>query len=102
MILFILILAKGFSYVGQVLQKKSDYPLSTSFMIWALGASLFANAATMISVSYFDQSFLFLYLTLAVIGSAWSSEVPKYPAESNVSSDSQSRAESEMQTVAIK
>ena len=38
-------------------------------MVWALGASLFANAATMISVSYFDQSFVFLYLKLAAIGS---------------------------------
>ena len=28
-------------------------------MIWALGASLFAHATTFISVSYFDQSFVF-------------------------------------------
>jgi hypothetical protein len=26
----------------------------------------------MIAVSYFDQSFIFMYLTIAAIGSAWS------------------------------
>jgi len=72
MIVFIIILAKGFSYVGQVLQKTCDDLSGASFLVWALGASLFAHAATMISVSYFDQSFLFLYLTLAAIGSIWS------------------------------
>jgi len=73
MILFVLILAKGFSYVGQVIAQPEDAMSHVVlFMIWALGASLFANAATMISVSYFDQSFVFLYLVLAMTGSIWS------------------------------
>lgn len=76
MLIFIAILAKGFSYVGQTIRSGIDQPLNEKFMIWAFGSSLFANAATMISVSYFDQSFLFLYLTLGAIGSAWSSAKP--------------------------
>lgn len=73
MVLFILVLAKGFSYVGQVLaQPEDDMTPGVMFMTWALGASLFANAATMISVSYFDQTFIFLYLVLAAISSVWS------------------------------
>jgi hypothetical protein len=75
MLMFIIIIAKGFSYVGQILRTISDERLNTRFIIWALGASLFANAATMISVSYFDQSFLFLYLTIASIGSARSGKL---------------------------
>lgn len=75
MLLFIAILAKGFSFVGQSLRQSSDLPHNSRFMIWALGASLFAHAATFISVSYFDQSFVFIYLTLAAIGSVWSGTV---------------------------
>ncbi|WP_340122720.1 O-antigen ligase family protein [Methylobacter svalbardensis] len=71
MLLFIAILAKGFSFVGQTLQQAyNPQPPASQFMIWALGASLFSHAATFLSVSYFDQSFVFLYLTLAAICSA--------------------------------
>lgn len=73
MLLFIATLGKGFSLVGKTLQQASDMPQDNRFMVWSLGASLFAHAVTFISVSYFDQSFLFIYLTLAAIGSAWSS-----------------------------
>lgn len=71
MFLFIGVLAMGYSFVGQML-KMSQLSLESRFMIWALGASLFAHTLTFVSISYFDQSFVFLYLTLAVIGSAWS------------------------------
>jgi hypothetical protein len=72
MLLFILVLYNGFTLVGKTLRKVEGQIPEFSFIIWALGASLFAIAATAISVSFFDQSFLFVYLTLAVIGSAWS------------------------------
>lgn len=72
MLLFIAILAKGFSFVGQTLLEMDGLPPQSRFMFWALGAALFAHAATCISVSYFDQSFVFIYLTLAAIGSAYS------------------------------
>lgn len=76
MILFIFVLAKTFSYIGQIRMKRESVPDSGySFFIWAVGASLFAQVATMISVSYFDQSFVFLYLTLAATGSIWASTV---------------------------
>lgn len=70
MFLFIAILARGFSFVGQTMHRSADLPPGSRFMIWALGASLFTHVATCISVSYFDQSFLFLYLTLVTISSA--------------------------------
>lgn len=72
MLLFIAILAKGFSFVGQALRNAGNIFPKYLFMVWALGATLFAHAVNMISVSYFDQSFLFVYLTLASIGLAWS------------------------------
>lgn len=72
MILLIIIFARGFAFVGKTLQTADDLPPGSQFMLWTLGASLFAHAATCMSVSYFDQSFLFLYMTLAVISSTWS------------------------------
>ncbi len=71
MLLFIAILAKAFSLVGQTLREANNNLSSASrLMIWVLGASLFSHATTFLSISYFDQSFVFLYLTLAAIGSA--------------------------------
>ena len=70
MILFILVLIKGFSFVGQMRQETDHRQINSQFMVWALGASLFAHAATFVSVSYFDQSVVFIYLTLAGISSA--------------------------------
>jgi hypothetical protein len=68
--LLIAIFYKGFSFIGQKLRHSTDLSKESRFFLWALGATLFAHAATCISVSYFDQSFIFLYLTFAAIGSA--------------------------------
>ncbi len=81
MILFIAILVRGFSFVGQTLRHTADLTPKSEFMIWALGASLFAHVTTFVSVSYFDQSFLFIYLTLALIGSMQSAVAKVQVAE---------------------
>jgi len=70
MLLFIVMLSQGFIFVGQMVRQATDLTHEFRFMIWALGASLFAHVAAFMSVSYFDQSFLFLYLTLAGICSS--------------------------------
>jgi hypothetical protein len=62
-------MVKGFAFVGWSVRQMPEKSSQSLFMIWALGASLFAHATTFISVSYFDQSFVLLYLTLAAIGS---------------------------------
>ncbi len=67
MLMFIATIVIGFSYVGQILRASTSISTEKQFFVWSLGASLFAHAATSISVSYFDQSFVFLYLTLAAI-----------------------------------
>jgi hypothetical protein len=77
MLCFIASISKGFAFVGREMREEVDLPPRHRFMVWALGSSLFAHSATCISVSYFDQSFVFLYLTLAAIGSAReASELP--------------------------
>lgn len=70
--LFIGVLAISFSFVGQMLRQTREFSPESEFMIWALGASLFTHSVTFIAVSYFDQSYVFIYLTIATIGSVWS------------------------------
>lgn len=66
---FMAVLAVGFAHVGRAGRVRGDESPARRVFVWAVGASLFAHAAAFISVSYFDQSVIFLYLTLAVIGS---------------------------------
>jgi hypothetical protein len=75
MLLFIAILAKAFSFIGRTVRQMPELSQQSGLMAWALGASLFAHSVTFVSVSYFDQSVVFLYLTLALIGSVSSGTV---------------------------
>jgi hypothetical protein len=63
MLLFIAMIAKGFWAVGQGMRSQTTD--SGRFVYWTVGASLFAHAVTCLSVSYYDHSIIFLYLTLA-------------------------------------
>jgi hypothetical protein len=73
MLLFIATLAIGFQYVGRIIKNLEEQNQHYSFFFWSIGCSLFVHTVTCISVSYFDQSFIFLYLILAMIASALSS-----------------------------
>jgi hypothetical protein len=84
MILFIAMLLTAFAFVGQALKQMRSLKPQVQFMIWALGASLFAHAATCISVSYFDQSFVILCVALGVISSLRSIAVMTSPATGTV------------------
>jgi hypothetical protein len=76
MLLFIALLGAAFSFVGTTIARNPEAPLPSRLLAWSLGASLFAHAASFISVSYFDQTFVFLYLTLAAIGSVRAAAMP--------------------------
>lgn len=65
--LFLWFLWQGFKTVGSVRRITEPCDPSQAFFIWAIGASLLAHAATATSVSYFDQSFLFLYTAVAAM-----------------------------------
>jgi hypothetical protein len=65
LIIFVAILAKAFALVGGALNRASEAPRPSTFLGWAIGASLFAHAVTCVAVSYFDQSIAIFYLTLA-------------------------------------
>jgi hypothetical protein len=65
MLLFMAILTTAFFFVGQGMRRSRD----EAFLFWTLGSVLFCHAVTFLSVRYFDQSVLFLYLTLACVTS---------------------------------
>jgi hypothetical protein len=82
MLLIIAILLRAFRWVGQLVRDLPDSASEHKFVIWCLGAALFAHAATSISVSYFDQSMMFFWLTVAVISSMHSAaEVAHFAQE---------------------
>jgi len=61
MLLFIGALWTAFRYVGKFLDRNANGDVGDSWVAWALGAALFAQAASCVSVYYFDQSFIFLF-----------------------------------------
>jgi hypothetical protein len=77
MLLFMGVLASGFTSISRAFRSNEALTADKQFLLWTLGAVLFGHAATMVSVSYFDQSIVFLYLILASIGSMQNSSVPE-------------------------
>ena len=69
LLIFISILVAGFSEIRRTLNDHRNMPGEYQFMIWTLGSILFGHVITFFSVSYFDQSAIYLYLVLAMIGS---------------------------------
>jgi hypothetical protein len=67
MFLFIAILLRAFRAVGQGVANGSALAEQSKYIVWSLGASLFAIAVTGLSVSYFDQSSAFVYLMLGAL-----------------------------------
>ena len=80
MALLIAMMWRAFSWVGQAVRAMPDDLARHQFMIWCLGAGLFAHASTSFSVAYFDQSALFFWLNVAVISSMHAGVVVASPA----------------------
>lgn len=72
MLLVIWMLLVAFRWVGRIHDNRLEKWPSQSFMIWCVGACLFAHAVTSVSVAYFDQSMLYFWLSVAVISSVFS------------------------------
>ena len=70
MLLYIFVLIKGFAGVTQVLRQGTNLKSGLGFLLWTFGSSLFALTVAGLSVSFFDQSLVFLYIVLGTIGSA--------------------------------
>jgi hypothetical protein len=69
MLLFIAILLTGCFFIGRCIKQEASLNSESRIMVWSFGASLFTHTVTFLSISYFDQTIIFLYLTLAAISS---------------------------------
>ena len=72
MLLVIALLLVAFRWVGVVCRAHFEASPLDSYLIWCLGAGMFAHATTSISVAYFDQSLVFFWMNVAVISSVYS------------------------------
>jgi hypothetical protein len=72
MLMFIFVMTSAFKSVGKTLDLCPNAPPDERFYIWVLGAILFGHAVSFISISYFDQTIVFFYFSLAAIGSLYS------------------------------
>lgn len=72
MLLVLLMMACAFKWVGKVHDQRIENHPEQSFMIWCVGATLFAHSVNSLSVAYFDQSMLYFWLSVAVISSIYS------------------------------
>jgi hypothetical protein len=70
MIMLVAIFVTCFRYIGRLMNYYST-DNKQKFMIWAIGSSLFTHAVTCLSVSYFDQSYVFLYLIIGAVSSLY-------------------------------
>jgi hypothetical protein len=68
MLLFIATIGVGFRYIGNYLLMHRDGNVSSQVLAWVFGAILFAHSMTFLSVHYFDQTKVFFYSLLGMIG----------------------------------
>lgn len=65
--LFIWMIVSSFSIAGKTITNTTK----NRILVWSLGCTLFSHTITFLSVRYFDQSFTYFYLTLAMLGSTY-------------------------------
>jgi hypothetical protein len=85
LVLFVAILVLGFRMVGRV-ARSEQLPENTRRFAWSLGAALLTHAVSFVSIAYFDQNMVLLYMLLAGIV-ATASVVPAVNSESTVAAE---------------
>ena len=68
LVMFIRLLAAGFRQVG-IARNEAVNDRQTEILVWAFGAVLFGHVVTFLGTSYFDQTGVLWYVTLAMLGS---------------------------------
>jgi hypothetical protein len=86
MLLFVLIVVRGFSAVGQTVRALGQENFSQKILMWGMGAALFSHCLSFFSVSYFDQIQVFWYFLMAAISTTYAvaSAVPEQSDETRV------------------
>lgn len=64
---FIAIMYLSFLKVGEALKKTNYTASAENLSLWCLGSSLLSQAVGMLSISYFDQMYAILYITIGMV-----------------------------------
>jgi hypothetical protein len=84
MILFISIIVFCFKFIGAALRKIKRYPFNIQFTLWTMGTVLLMNNVSQMSVTYFDNVYIFYIGLIAIIsgicGSIKSGRIPSEPS----------------------
>jgi hypothetical protein len=67
--LFVAMLTVSFGSIGRYLKSHESEGGRQTFVVWAMGVSLFAHCVTFFSVNYFDQLILVLFWLLGAVAS---------------------------------
>jgi hypothetical protein len=73
MLLVILMMWRAFSWVGCLVRSDAVESAQDKFVVWCLGAGLFAHAVSSLSIAYSDQSVVFFWLNISIISALYSS-----------------------------
>ena len=66
LVLFIILLSRSFSIVGTV-RRRAEKSGASEWLPWSLGAVLVAHVFAFFGISYFDQSRMWWFVTLAMV-----------------------------------
>lgn len=68
-IFFLITFYLSFKVIAEAVKKFDNlgFSFADQFIYWALGCSLFTHLITMTSISYHDQSYIFLYSAFAIV-----------------------------------
>jgi hypothetical protein len=72
LLLVVFMLGIAFSWVGRLVRQGVFEVPHDRFVVWCLGAGLFAHAVTSLSTAYFDQSVVFFWLNVSTISALYS------------------------------
>ena len=67
MLLFIAVFCKAFQLLGQAIHTLRQEGDPAEFVLWCVGSCLFAHCMTFLSVSYYDQSRVALWMLIGVV-----------------------------------
>lgn len=85
LVLYVAFVVRCFQHLGREWRSGITDSFQTGFIIWAVGATLFAHILNLFSVTYFDQMQVAWYLLIAVISVrtvGWEEEKPARERES--------------------
>jgi hypothetical protein len=76
-LLYVAVFVVAFAAAGREIRSRLQRDPGEAFLIWTLGSILFGHFVNLFSIGYYDQSFVFLYLVLAAIGSLQGNLAPE-------------------------